>query len=72
MQYKYKCFWIEVVDLIEYGEYDNVNDPQGLWRYSIYYNGICCTTETRATYASASDAAEYWVKEYGFEWLGVE
>ena len=60
---KYKCFWIEVVDNIE-------EDPVYSWKFNVYYNGICCTTDTRITEGHALAAAKYWVDNYGFDWLG--
>lgn len=71
MQYKYKCFWIEIVDLIEEDLYDK-EYPKAVYKYNIYYNGICCESGTRLSQTGCELSAEYWVKEHGFDWLGVE
>lgn len=70
MQYKYKCFWIEIVDLVEEDLYDK-RYPTDLYKYNIYYNGTCCETGTRISAYHCEQAAEHWVREYGFEWLGL-
>ena len=71
MQYKYKCFWVEIIDLIEYDLVD-WDDPQGLYKYNIYYNGVCCTTGKRMLESQCKEAAQYWVNTFGYTWLGDE
>ena len=69
MIYKYKCFKIEVLDLIEEDMYDK-NYPQDLFVATIYYNGECHMQFFRILESQAMESAEYWVREHALAWLG--
>jgi len=62
--YKHKCFWIEIVELLEADFFE--------YEYRVYYNGTCCHSSCFISEQEAKKKAEEWIEDYGFEWLGVE